>query len=109
MNERFISETLKPSTASFDSGRMATGEPGLPREFIWRGASFRIVNIQREWRETGPCRHGSGEQYVRKHWYQVEDDQGRILKIYFTRSTKGRSAKACWQLFSLAAEALKER
>jgi len=104
MSEKFISEALKPGTATFDTGRMAAGEPGLPFEFTWRGAKLRIVTIQREWRETGPCRHGSGEQYVRKHWYQVEDDQGRILKIYFARSTKGRSAKACWQLFSLDAE-----
>jgi len=103
MSEKFISEALDPGAATFDTGRMAAGEPGLPHEFTWRGAVLRIVMIQRTWRETGPCRHGSGEQYVRKHWYQVEDDQGRILKIYFVRSTRGRSAKACWQLFSLEA------
>jgi hypothetical protein len=38
---------------------------------------------------------------IRKHWYQVEDDQGRVLKIYFTRSAKGSPAKACWQRFSM--------
>ncbi len=104
MSERFISEALTPGTATFDTGRMAAGEPGLPREFTWRGAVLRIASVQREWRETGPCRHGSGEQYVRKHWYQVEDDQGRVLRIYFARSAKGRPAKACWQLFSIDAE-----
>jgi hypothetical protein len=104
MSEKFISEALAPGTATFDTARMAAGEPGLPREFIWHGTVLRIASVQREWRETGTCRHGSGEQYVRKHWYQVEDDQGRVLKIYFARSAIGRpakAAKACWQLFSM--------
>ena len=101
MKESFISETLMPVPSTLDTRRMASGEPGLPGEFTWRGATIRIVAIRREWRETGPCTHGSGEQYVRKHWYEVEDDAGRVLKIYFDRQLQGRNARARWRLFSL--------
>ena len=101
MKERFVSEALKPVTSTADTSRMAVGEPGLPREFIWHGETIRIVSVVREWRETGPCHQGSGEMYVRKHWYEVEDETGRRLKIYFERHGRGKSTKARWQLFSL--------
>ena len=101
MRERFISEVLKPVGSTFDTSRMATGEPGLPREFVWHDETIRITRVQREWKETGPCRHGSGEQYVRKHWYEVEDDTGRQMKIYFDRHARGHQTKARWTLFSI--------
>lgn len=101
MTEKFISEPLKPVAATFDTARMAAGEPGLPNEFTWRGAAIRISKIRREWRETGPCRHGSGEQYVRKHWYEIEDERGRLMKIYFERQPRGKRAKALWYLLSM--------
>jgi hypothetical protein len=51
---------------------MAIGEPGLPREFLWRKETIRITAVLRTWKDTGPCTHGSPEKYVRKHWYEVE-------------------------------------
>lgn len=101
MTEKFISEALKPVAATFDTARMAAGEPGLPGEFTWRGETIRVAKVRREWRETGPCRHGSGEQYVRKHWYEVADERGRTLEIYFERQPHGKQAKARWWLFSM--------
>jgi hypothetical protein len=102
MKERFISEALKPVTSTFDTSRMSKGEPGLPGEFTWHGERIRIAKVCREWRETGPCHHGSGEQYVRKHWYEVEDDAGRLMKIYFERHPRGKQTTARWRLFSMA-------
>ena len=104
MREIFISEAIEPVAATFDTKRMAAGAPGLPREFIWHGATIRIVEVRREWSETGPCRHGSGEQYVRKHWFQVRDDQRRLMTIYFVRHAKRGQAKERWQLFSMEGE-----
>lgn len=101
MTEKFISEALKPVPATFDTSRMATGEPGLPGEFTWRDETIRVAKVWREWRETGPCRHDSGEQYVRKHWYEIEDERGRMLKIYFERQPRGKRSKARWRLFSM--------
>jgi hypothetical protein len=102
-NERFIGQALEPVASTFDTKRMAAGEPGLPREFTWQGERIRVVGVRREWRETGPCRHGSGEQYVRKHWYEVEDDTGRTLKIYVERHPRGRRKTGRWHLFSMEA------
>jgi len=36
MSEQLISEALVPVVATSDTARMAIGEPGLPREFLWR-------------------------------------------------------------------------
>ena len=82
-HERFISEAIQPDPATFDTGRMAAGEPGLPRCFTWRGQSFAVEAVLRSWHETSPCRHGSGEQYVRKHCYAVRLTTGAVAQIYF--------------------------
>ena len=82
-------------------GIAAAGEPGLPAAFTWRRATIRIARVRREWRETGPCDHGSGELYLRKHWYEIEDDMGRVLKLYFERNPRDRKTMARWRLFSM--------
>ena len=101
-HERFISESIKPDAATFDTGRMAAGESGLPRRFTWRGAAFEVAAVLRSWHETSPCRHGSGEQYVRKHCYEVRLTSGAVARIYFERQARARSqAKRRWWLLSL--------
>ena len=101
MKESFIGEDLKPVASTFDTSRMAVGEPGLPGEFVWQGDVVKIAAVLRTWRETGPCRHGSGERYVRKHWYEVQDATGRIFKLYFERTARRRARGGRWQLFSV--------
>jgi hypothetical protein len=101
MGERFIGAPLAPVASSLDTGRMAAGEPGLPGAFVCRDETHRVMRILRQWRETGPCRHGSGEQYVRKHWYEVEDERGRILKLYFERHPRNGARTARWHLFTM--------
>lgn len=99
--EQFVGESIKPDTSPFDTSRMAIGEPGLPGRFTWRGNIIQAKTVRHTWRETGPCRHGSGEQYVRKHWYEVEDATGRVLKIYFERTPRRGSKCGRWRLFSI--------
>ena len=103
MPPRFISEPIKPVIATIDSERMALGEPGLAREFLWREETITILEVLRVWRETGPCTHGSGEQYVRKHWYEVRTNGSRRMKIYFERQPRRSSRKKTerWWLFSI--------
>ena len=67
MPERLISEAIKPLTETAETMRMAIGEPGLPRKFVWRGRTVTVAAVLRTWRETGKCRHGSPEKYVHKH------------------------------------------
>jgi hypothetical protein len=101
IKEKFISEAIEPATDLLDTSRMASGEPGVPLEFIWRGKTIRITKIRRCWKETGPCRHGSGERYVRKHWFEVVTESDGIMKIYFERQPKGSRKTSRWWLFTV--------
>ena len=73
MAEQFIGEAIQPVAETIDAARMSRGEPGLPRQFQWRSQTIRIARVLKTWRETGPCHHGSGEAYVRKHWFEGAD------------------------------------
>ena len=101
MNEHLISEAIIPVVATCDTSRMAAGEPGLPREFLWRGETIEITTVLRSWRETGKCRHGSPELYVRKHWYEVATISGATMKIYFQRQARRGQKGSRWWLFSI--------
>ena len=103
MTERFVGEDLSPVIATCDTSRMAAGEPCLPREFIWRGQTVTILAVLRSWHETGQDHHGSHEQYLRKHWYEVETAAHGTLKIYFDRQPprRGRKGGSRWRLFSI--------
>jgi len=98
---RFVSEPLKPVVATADSTAMAGGGPGLPRQFIWRGETLEVAEVLRSWRETGGCRHGSAEQYVRKHGFEVRTTCGRRASIYFERQARGGKRGERWWLFSI--------
>jgi len=101
MSEEFIGEAIQPVAEMIDTGRMAAGGPGLPRQFRWRSEIVSITRVLNTWRETGPCRHGSGEQYVRKHWFEVATDSGLRMKIYFERQARSANKKKDrWWLFS---------
>ncbi len=99
--KRFVGEALKPVAETFDTGRMAAGGPGLPREFVWRAQRVRISRVLDAWRETAPCRHGSGERYVSKHWFDLAMEDGRLMRVYFERRARGRALSARWWLFSV--------
>ena len=101
MPERLISEAIKPLTETADTSRMAIGEPGLPRKFVWRGRTITVTAVLRSWRETGKCRHGSPEMYVRKHWYEVATVSDGTMKLYFERQPRGGRKGARWWLLSI--------
>lgn len=101
MVERFVSEVIRPVVATCDTSRMAVGEPGLPREFVWRGRTIKIAAVLRTWRETGKCRHGSAELYVRKHWFEVATTSNSTMKIYFDRQPRGGRKNDRWWLFTI--------
>jgi phosphoribosylglycinamide formyltransferase-1 len=100
MAEQFVSAPIQPVAGTFDAARMSTGEPGLPGQFRWGSRTVRIARVLKTWRETGPCRHGSGETYVRKHWFEVLTDSGDTMKIYFERQPRSRRNTTRWWLFT---------
>jgi phosphoribosylglycinamide formyltransferase-1 len=103
MPSSFISEPILPVEASFDTGGMARGEPGLPQKFRWRNQEFIVSEVLERWKEHGDCRHGSGERYVRKHGYRVRTAEGVVFRLYFQRSA-GRGKlpiKSRWWIHSV--------
>ena len=68
--------------------------------FIWRRREFAIAAIIAKWRETGPCRHGSGERYLRKHWFHIRTADGIEMKLYFERSARLPGARRSWRLYT---------
>jgi len=85
MNETFVGEAIIPEYGSFSASAMATGCPGLPQRFSWQGRSYSVSEVLEAWKESGDCRHGSGERYVRKHWFRIKTTGDLEMKIYFER------------------------
>lgn len=101
--EQFIGEALRPDSESFDPRAMAGGEPGLPDAVTWRGNTYRIVAVAEKWKTTSGCSHGSGEQYVRRHWYKVRTDPDLAMTLYCDRqATRGRRKAPRWWLYTIS-------
>ena len=99
--ERFISEPVQPAPGSFDAAAMARGEPGLPARFTWRETEYRVVEVVRQWKTTGPCSSGSPERYVRRHCFTVRTDPAATMTLYCDRQSRGHRPKARWWLLSI--------
>jgi SAM-dependent methyltransferase len=101
MTDQFISEAITPDAGSFGLPAVA-GEPALPRRFAWRQRTYEVREVVRAWKEHEPDRtHGSGELYLRKHWFEVRVDDGSVMKLYFQRQpASGRAAKVRWWLYT---------
>ena len=100
IKETFMGEGIKPETSSFSTDSMANGKPGLPRSFLWKGQSYPVLEILEEWKEAGNCSHGSGEHYVRKHWFRIRTTANLEMRIYFERQ-KRSSGGSRWRLYSI--------
>jgi hypothetical protein len=98
--EEFVSEPLVPTPGAFDTAAMSRGEPGLPREFTWRGKTYAIARVIAAWKSTGKDR---GETYLRRHWYTIELTRGGRMTVYCERQAKpGRNPKSRWWVYSVA-------
>ncbi len=102
--EKLISEPIQRAGEVIDTLVREPGGPGVPRRFLWRGREHAIAEVLEQWRETGPCRSGSREQYTRKHWFRVKTAEGLEMKLYFERQARSkREQKIRWWLYSIAA------
>ena len=98
--ETFIGEAIVPEGMSFAVSSMTAGGPGLPRTFSWRDKKFTISEILDQWKEAGDCHHGSGERYVRKHWFRIRTRDGLEMNIYFERQRRS-SGGSRWRLYTM--------
>jgi hypothetical protein len=105
MAEQFVSEAIQPATGTFDTGGMTRGEPGLPQQFLWRDRTYAVAEVLEVWKEQGPCRNGSGEMYLRKHWYRIRTAQGPEMTIYFERQARSkRESRKRWWLYTVGSQ-----
>lgn len=101
--EKLISEALRPLFTGDGSDSPAiAGEPLVPRAFVWRGATYPVLAVLESGRGLGPCTHGSGELYVRKHWYRFATAGGNTWRVYFERRPRAGAASKRWWLYSIA-------
>ena len=101
--EEFVSEKIEPVPGTTDPRGMARGEPGLPARFVWRGKEYAVAAVLETWKETGACRSGSPERYVRKHWFRVRTAADEEMTIYFERQARSRRERTSrWWLYTVS-------
>ena len=91
--EEFVGEALVTMEGSFKTTGAAPGEPILPARFKWRGREYTVESVLKKWKESTACKHGSGEAYLRKHWYHIRTTDGAELQIYFERQARSASQR----------------
>lgn len=89
MAERLISEAIEPIWEGADIRPGATGAPVLPRRFRWRERDYEVLAVLEAGKGLGPCRNGSSERYLRRHWYRLRVGGGVEMRLYFDRQPKG--------------------
>ncbi|HMD02290.1 MAG TPA: DUF6504 family protein [Candidatus Baltobacteraceae bacterium] len=95
MSPRFISEALVPGGV-FDAAPVTRGEPALPARFAWHAEVLRVCALRRAWRSTKTDR---GDVYLKRHWFELELEDGRNAVVYFDR--QGRRGEPRWWLYTL--------
>ncbi|RPI32643.1 MAG: hypothetical protein EHM70_08415 [Chloroflexota bacterium] len=108
---RFISE---PVEVRFDKPPMIEKKPGPPDEFIWRGTTYRIVEILSEWidyqrrgrmaRNMMPTHAATasrrGSWGVGLFYFRVRTSSNQVFDLYYDRSPKNvDNRKGNWFLF----------
>jgi phosphoribosylglycinamide formyltransferase-1 len=98
--EQFVSEAIEPTPGTFDAAAMSRGEPGLPREFAWRGTTYRVAELLSTWKTSTAER---GEMYLRRHWFRLRTTGGEQMTLYCERQAKNaKRPKARWWLYTIS-------
>lgn len=100
--EQFISEPITPAPGTADARAMGRGEPGLPTRFTWRDTEYtvaEVINVSKSSSREG----GTGDLYLRRHWYTIRTTSGDIMTLYCERQARDRQrAKSRWFLYTLS-------
>ncbi len=104
----FVGEPLLPVSGTADTKAMSRGEPGLPGRFVWRERTYEVAAVVATWKTSGPCHSGSGERYLRRHWYRVlarpAEAGGReaVMTVYCERQARSaKRPKARWFAYTV--------
>lgn len=97
-----ISESIQPVRETGAVLAMASGEPGLPHRFIWRGVEYAVDAVLERWREVSDGTRGE-PGYVRKHWFEIRTTSGHRMRIYCERQPRSkRERHRRWWLYTMS-------
>jgi len=109
---RFIDE---PIQVHFDQSPLLEKKPGCPDEFVWREATYRIVEKLREWHDYrrrgrmarnmlpqhAAVAEGRGSWGVGRDHFCVRVESGQVFELYYDRAPKGSDQRqGAWVLIS---------
>ena len=102
-SEKLVSEAIEPVFEGMAiEGQVVAGEPLVPGALVWRGTAYPVLRVLSSGKGLGPCSHGSGERYVRKHWYRIETTDHMVMRVYFERRPRaGTKAARRWWLYTI--------
>ncbi|NDJ76583.1 MAG: hypothetical protein GYB65_10025 [Chloroflexi bacterium] len=111
MDTRFIGE---PITVEYDQPPALEKKPGPPDRLVWRGDTYHVVAVQREWhdyRRRGRMARNMQPQHARvaqrrgswgvgRDYYRVRTEEGEIFDIYYDRApASADDRKGGWYLY----------
>jgi len=78
----FVGECIRPSGTEF-ALPATVGEPAVPLRFTWQRRDFEVRAVRRRWKGYEPDRtHGSGQRYLRRHWYELGMTDETFWTVY---------------------------
>jgi hypothetical protein len=108
---RFIDE---PVEVHFDQPPTFEKSPPCPDGFVWRGTTFRVVELLSEWRDYhrrgrmaanmrpahAEMAQERGSWGVGRFYFRVRTDAGSIFDLYYDRAPQGlANRKGAWYIF----------
>ncbi len=101
--EVFVSEPIAPRRGTFDTAAMASGLPGLPGGFEWRGTPYAVLQTLETWKQSAhEGGRPSAERYLRRHYFKLRMSDRSVWTVYFTRqAARGGPARQRWFLLTV--------
>ncbi|MBV8345412.1 MAG: hypothetical protein JO190_10530 [Candidatus Eremiobacteraeota bacterium] len=72
--------------------------PPVPSAFLWDDRTLVITAVLRTWRSTKGDR---GDNYLKRHWFELETACGLRLEVYYDR--EARRGATPWWIYTVAA------
>jgi hypothetical protein len=92
---KFVSRPITPSGHGFITEANGS-EPPVPRAFVWDGRTLAIAAVLRSWRSTKGDR---GDNYLKRHWFELETSDGATIEVYYDREACRGSSP--WWLYTI--------
>jgi hypothetical protein len=92
---KFVSRPIAPAGDGFIT-EASGSEPPVPRAFIWDGGTLAITAVLRSWRSSKTDR---GDNYLKRHWFELETSDGATIEVYYDRESRRGSSP--WWLYTI--------